>query len=130
LAIDYDKGNGLPLVTPWQINRASQEEMDRTGEVNLRGLAETAEIVNTPDMVLALSPDGTRDGRFANLRLGVLKNRDGNVLLGGDAIPVRMDYATSYLSSRVSSDGGGSEDIWGGSSFDDAGAAALLLGGV
>jgi replicative DNA helicase len=130
LAIDYDKGNGLPLVTPWQINRAAQEEMDRTGEVILRGLADTSEIVNTPDMVLALSPDGTRDGRYANLRLGVLKNRDGNVLLGGDAIPVRMDYATSYLSSRVSSDGGGSEDIWGGSSFDDAGAAALLLGGV
>lgn len=130
LAIDYDNGNGLPLVTPWQINRQSQEEMDRTGEVNLRGLADTSEIVNTPDLVFALSPDGTREGRFANQRLGILKNRDGTVLLGGDALPVRMDYATSYLSARVSADGSGGEDIWSGSSFDGADAATMLLGDV
>lgn len=130
VAIDYDGGRGVPLITPWQLNRASQEEMDRTGEVNIRGLAETAEIVNTPDMVLALSPNGTREGRYANLQLGILKNRDGNVLLGGDALPVRMDYATSFLSPRVSADGAGGDDVWAGTStFDDAGAAALLLGG-
>lgn len=127
LAIDYNHGNGVPLVTPWQLNRQSQEEMERTGEVNLRGLAETAEIVNTPDIVMSLSPDGSREGRAANLRLGLLKYRDGNVLLGGDAIPVRMDYATSSLTARVSASG--SDDVWSGTSFDEAEASQLLLGG-
>jgi replicative DNA helicase len=125
LAVDYNRGNGLTLTTPWQLTRQCQEEMDRTGEINTRGLADTSEIVNTPDIIVTLSPDGSRNGRFAPMRMGLLKNRDGMVLLGGDAIPVQMDYATSYLSARMSAES--NSDVWGSSVESDI---SSLLGGL
>lgn len=125
-AVDFNKGAGVPFVSPWQFNRQAQQEMERTGELDLKGLADTSEIVNAADMVLSLAPDGARDGRFANLKLGVLKNRDGAVLLGGDAIPIRVDYATSHFAQRMSS--GTDSNGWssnGTSDVDDALAALL-----
>lgn len=100
-AVDFNKGMGVPLISPWQLNRESQREMVRTGEVDQNGLAETAEAVNSADQVWVLTPDGARDGRLGSLKLNVVKNRDGLVLLGDDAILLQVDYATSYFAERA-----------------------------
>jgi replicative DNA helicase len=125
-AVDHDKGRGVPVVTPWQFNRQAKEEMLRSGSLELDGLAETAEIVNTSDMILALAPDGAREGRFANLKLGVLKNRSGTVLVNGDEIGIRVDYATSHFAQRMGADAGGSAYVSNGSGDVDNALAALL----
>lgn len=100
-SVDFNKGEGVPCVSPWQLNRESQKEMIRTGQLDTSGLAETAEAVNSAHLVLALSPDGARDGRTAGLRLNVLKNRDGQVRLGDEGFPLTVDYASSYFEQRV-----------------------------
>jgi replicative DNA helicase len=125
-AVDHAKGRGVPVVTPWQFNRQAKEEMLRSGSLELDGLAETAEIVNTPDMVLALAPDGAREGRFANLKLGVLKNRSGTVLKDGDEIGLRVDYATSHFAQRMGVDVNGAAYVSNGSGDVDNALAALL----
>lgn len=100
-AIDFNKGDGVPVISPWQLNRESQKEMVRTGQLDTSGLAETAEAVNSAHLVVALSPDGERDGRMAGVRLNILKSRDGQVLLGDQGIPLTVDYAASYFQPRV-----------------------------
>lgn len=100
-SVDFNKGEGVPTVSPWQLNRESQKEMVRTGQLDTSGLSETAEAVNSAHLILALSPDGNRDGRHAGLRLNVLKNRDGQVRLGDDGFPLTVDYASSYFEQRV-----------------------------
>lgn len=126
--VDYARGAGVPLVTPWQFNRAAKEEMKRTGQLDLDGLAETSEIVNTPDMVFSLAPDGARDGRYANLKWGILKNRDGDVRMDGDEIGVRVDYATSYFTQRMGADDGSGSGWATGGLGDPEDALGALLG--
>jgi replicative DNA helicase len=105
-AIDFNKGSGVATMSPWQLNRESQKEMVRTGVLDTTGLAETAEAVNSAHLVAALSPD-TRDGRSAGLKLSILKQRDGNTIVGDDHIPLQVDYASSYFKQRI---GGGAVD--------------------
>lgn len=125
--VDFNRGAGVPLVTPWQFNRAAKEEMKRTGQLGLDGLAETSEIVNTADIVFSLAPDGARDGRFANLKWGILKNRDGDVRMNGDEIGVRVDYATSFYAQRMGSDDGPA-DVWSSNGTGSPDALGALLG--
>jgi replicative DNA helicase len=127
--VDAFGGRGVPLVTPWQFNRAAKEEMKRTGQFELDGLSETAEIVNTSDIVFGLGPDGARDGRFWNLKWGILKNRDGDVRVDGDEIGVRVDYATSFFTERMGADGDASE-VWSTNGAGSSNDALSALFGV
>lgn len=112
-AVDAFKGEGVPVVSPWQLNRESQREFARGGQLDQNGLAETAEAVSSADLVVALVPEGARDGRMAGLRLDVLKNRDGQVLMGSSGIPVTVDYAASWFEQRVGAADGMAEPEWG-----------------
>lgn len=127
-SVDFNKGEGIPCVSPWQLNRESQKEMTRTGQLDTSGLAETAEAVNSAHLVAALAPDGARDGRFAGLKINILKNRDGQVLIGERGIPTTVDYATSLFESRVGAAEGGDpfSELNGG--FDADQAAGLVPG--
>jgi replicative DNA helicase len=126
-SVDFNKGEGVPTVSPWQLNRESQKEMVRTGMLDTSGLAETAEAVNSAHLVVALSPDGARDGRLAGLRLNVLKNRDGLVLLGEHGIPMTVDYAASYFQQRVGAgDGGDPFDMNNNGMLSDSDASGLF----
>jgi hypothetical protein len=124
MAVDFDKGSGVPLVSPWQMNRKSQEEFVRTGELDPNGLAETAEAVNSAHLVVALSPDGARNGRKAGVKVNVLKCRDGVTLTGEQGIPVEVDYATSYFEQRVSAGAGSSFEPGSDESMDLLGSFA------
>lgn len=127
-SVDFRKGEGVPTVSPWQLNRESQKEMTRTGQLDTSGLAETAEAVNSAHLVVALAPDGARDGRHAGMKINVLKNRDGQVLLGEQGIPITVDYATSYFAQRV----GAGTDPFGAEAnggFSDEQVLQLMPGG-
>jgi replicative DNA helicase len=119
LAVDFAHGRGVGVVTPWQISRTGQEKQSRTGSVDLLDLGETTQTENTADTVIASYLDGEReaDGRHQGLLFSVLKNRDGPVRKGDQAISVRADYATGLFTERATV--GAVHDTWNERSVGD-----------
>jgi replicative DNA helicase len=97
LSTTFDDGRGVPFVSPWQVNRSSWEEANRAGYYTLKCLAESAEATNSADVIVSVLAPQDREGRRAEVKCQVLKNRDGEQV---PSIPVDVDYATSCFTSR------------------------------
>ena len=97
LATTFADGNGVPLVSPWQVNRAAKEQANKAGMYSLSSLAETAEATNSADVIVSLLEPEDNYGRYADLRAQVLKNRDGETF---NHIPLVVDYATSAFRDK------------------------------
>jgi len=100
LATTFADGNGVPLVSPWQVNRAAKEQANKAGMYSLSSLAETAEATNSADVIVSLLEPEDNYGRYADLRAQVLKNRDGETF---NHIPLVVDYATSAFRDKEDS---------------------------
>lgn len=109
VAATYADGLGVPLWSPWQVRRDARDEASKRGYYTLNDLSETAEASNTADVVISLLEPDTDDsrGRSVPLKLGVLKNRDGE--RGGEPIQLTADYATAYFDPASS--GTSNEDL-------------------
>lgn len=97
LATTFNDGYGVPFVSPWQVSRAARREAEKVGYYTSDALAETAEATNSADVIISLLAPQDHTGREANLRMQVMKNRDGE---RASAIDVGVDYATSRFSER------------------------------
>lgn len=97
MATAHAKGKGVAVVSPWQINRSSQEQADKSSAYTLRSLAETSEATNTSDLIIAMIETSARQGRKGDVTLSILKNRDGPTVTG---VKVGVDYATCEFSER------------------------------
>lgn len=96
IAATFDDGRGVPLVSPWQVNRKWKEEADRTGSYTLLALSETAEAEKSSDQVISFHrPPEAPDGRYADVKMQALKVRDGEAMNTG--VVLEVDYATSHL---------------------------------
>jgi replicative DNA helicase len=102
MAITYADGLGVPVWSPWQVRRDARDEASKRGYYTLNDLSETAEAANRAHIILGLLEPDSDDsrGRDVRLRLGVLKNRDGE--RGGEPIELRADYATAFFAEAVS----------------------------
>jgi replicative DNA helicase len=99
LATTYADGYGVPIVSPWQVNRTAREQALRLGYYTLQSPAESAEASQTPAVVMSiLEPE--EPGRKAELKMQILKNRDGEKL---SSIIVDADYANAYFQARTTS---------------------------
>lgn len=107
----FNDGAGIPIVSPWQVNRTARAEAERLGGYTSAGLAETAEASNSADLIISLLAPLDNDSRIANLKMQVLKNRDGEK---ASSIDVLVDYATSHFSVAAGRDAQGQ-------AFDDFG---------
>lgn len=93
------EGRGVPVISPWQLNRSGLRDFKSTGLHDLNSLAGTSEVGNSPDIVIVLSaarPD--LSSRKAEVKYQVLKNRSGP---GGSSIELDLDYATARFSERI-----------------------------
>jgi len=97
VAVAFNKGQGVPFISPWQVNRAAKEQADHDGRYTTMAMAETAEAANTPDIIVSLLAPVDNTDRYANLAAQVLKHRDGET---ADGIQLAVDYATCHFSSR------------------------------
>lgn len=98
-SISYHDGRGIPIVTPWQVNRTSWELAVKSGYYTSAALNETAESTQSADTILTiLNLDEVPEGRYAELKGQVVKQRDGAT---GHGIDIKVDYATSYFSQDV-----------------------------
>lgn len=125
LARSYRSGEGVPVVSPWQIGRKGHDEGRQRGYYVVGDLSETQEAANSADVVLSLmEPQDYTGGRSVSLRLSVLKNRDGEARFGRDSVlDLETDYATSLFEERAQAgsrallapDFPAGEDAFGGS---------------
>jgi replicative DNA helicase len=98
-ATSFLRGRGVPLLSPWQVNKAGADRMRAGGDFELDDLSQTREASMTPGLVLSLTSreEDTTRGRAAPLELKVLKNRDGP---RGRKFQLTADYATSCFTDR------------------------------
>lgn len=98
-------GQGVPLVSPWQVNREGWKAAKENKGYNLAALAEAQEAGNSSDLVLTLldldSDDDSR-GRHVPLQLDILKNRAGE---RGRAMKLFADYATNSFTPEDKNSG-------------------------
>jgi replicative DNA helicase len=99
MSATYQDGAGIPFISPWQMSRAARDAARGGAGYNLSGLSETNEASATPDVIVSLlEPDDYKGGRKCELRLQVLKGRDGE---RGSDIMLDADYATSFFEART-----------------------------
>lgn len=102
LATTFDGGRGVPVISPWQVNRQAKVYANQNGRYESWHLAETAEASNSADVILALlAKDDGRDARVKNVLLQILKNRDGETVIMSP-LEVRVDYGTSRFAAKES----------------------------
>lgn len=117
LATTFDNGRGIPFVSPWQINRSSYSKTEETGSYTSAALAETSEATSSTDIIVSLlAPPDAPESRYVDLKLQVLKNRDGE---RSSSLITSVDYATSYFESKSE------ESVFTGSADSDILSALL-----
>ena len=91
-ATAFDSGRAVPLLSPWQITQDAFRIANEMGHYTLRSLAETAEAVRSPDMILTLlrSPETPKKAKMQ-----LLKTRDGADIF--DPFDLEVDYRNAYL---------------------------------
>lgn len=95
-ARSFRRGQGVPVISPWQVNKEGINGMRGGGDFRLEDLSETIEAGRTPTLVLGLgaSEEDSSGGRTASMWVKVLKNRDGP---RNRKFPVTADFATCYF---------------------------------
>lgn len=99
IATSFNKGHGVPFVSPWQVSRAAKDDADSKGMYTSQALAETSEATNTPDVIVSILAPVDNTSRYADLTAQVLKNRDGET---ANDLRITVDYATNYFASAGS----------------------------
>lgn len=99
LCTSFNDGHGIPLISPWQVNRTWWEKASEVGYYTTAALAETAEATNSPDVIISILEPRVNDQREVDLKGQILKNRDGEKSVD---LPIHVDYATSYFTSAIS----------------------------
>lgn len=97
LAVSFDDARGIPFMSPWQMSRAALDSAQTLGMYTGNHLSETAEAMNSADIVISLLAPIDNSDRETDVMMQVLKNRDGET---ANEITVRVDYATSHFYSR------------------------------
>jgi replicative DNA helicase len=99
MAVTFNNGAGVPLVSPWQINRQWYELAQQSNQYSKSALAETSEAERSPDVLVSLLGTADNTDRLQELKGQVLKNRDGETT---NSLRISVDYATSCFSSKSS----------------------------
>lgn len=98
LATSFSGGDGVPLVSPWQIGRAAYEQAASGSQrYTLAALSDTSEAEKSSDVIVALWYDHVVNRKKASLQ--PLKVRNGAV---PSPISLDVDYRCAYLSQSGS----------------------------
>lgn len=101
MAVTFNNGQGVPFISPWQINRQWYDVAQTQGLYTKQSLAETSEAERSPDVIVSLLGPNDNTDRVRELKGQILKNRDGETT---NSLRIEVDYATSTFASK----GGGS----------------------
>jgi replicative DNA helicase len=100
VATTFADGTGVPVVTPWQVNRTSRDEAERVGYYTSKALSDTAEATNSADIIPSFLAPLEAEGRSKEIKGQLMKNRDGETVSG---VPIMVDYATCTFTEKQAS---------------------------
>lgn len=98
MAVTFNNGQGVPLVSPWQINREWFDRAQTAGMYTKQALAETSEAERSPDVIVSLLGPADNTDRVRELKGQVLKARDGETT---NSLRIEADYAVCRFSSKI-----------------------------
>lgn len=94
MATSFNDGQGIPLISPWQMSRDAFRQAQRDRSYTLGSLADTAEAERSADLIMALLRDEEND---REMKLQFLKTRDDQLPPDRD---VEIDFRTTYVGDR------------------------------
>lgn len=97
MAVTFNNGQGVPLVSPWQINRQWYDIAQQQGLYTKQSLAETSEAERSPDVIVSLLGPNDNTERVREVKGQILKNRDGET---SNSLRIVADYATSCFTTK------------------------------
>lgn len=95
MATSFSNGEGIPVISPWQVQQAAYREAMARNAYTLTNLADTSEAEKVSDTIMAIIREEQED-RFA--RLQFLKVRDGDL---PPISEVSIDFRNSYWEDRT-----------------------------
>lgn len=99
MAVTFNNGQGVAMISPWQINREWFDRATTLGMYNKSALAETSEAERTPDIIVSLLGPADDTSPLRELKGQILKARDGET---SNSLRIIADYRTSKFSSKES----------------------------
>jgi len=95
--VSHNKGKGVPLLTPWHVNRASWEKAKEEGRYTKSSLARTAEAERQADVSVSILRE---EGDSRRLRGSIIKNRDGEEL---EELSLSCDFGHGFIGDGIES---------------------------
>ena len=92
MAVSFNSGKGLRLISPWQTSREAYKRAQETGSYDKTSLAETSEAERKADLILGLIE---KDGH-SRLKAQVLKFRDG----AGKEFEININYDKCFTGTE------------------------------
>jgi replicative DNA helicase len=97
-AVNFDRGRGIPIISPWHANRKSWEEAIKNGSYTLASWSEADELEKSADLLMwLLKLQNAQNSR--EILAGVEKYRDGK---GKQRFTLYEDFASSYMGTVAS----------------------------
>lgn len=104
LATSFYDGEGIPLLSPWQMSQNAFTAAKSGGLYKLANLADTSEAEKSADQIISIL---RYDDAPLEAKLQFLKNRDGEI---PEPFTVSVDYRNAYLGQKAEFGTGGSDD--------------------
>lgn len=125
LSVSYNNGQGLAIMTPWQVSRTSWELAKNAGKYTTAALSETAEATNSADTIIPiLNTEEFPEGRYHDMLTQLAKQRDGQT---AHSLSIKADLATSYFYQDVTRFGSHSGMVTSNASQDGQDIVSRLL---
>lgn len=114
MAVNFDRGRGIPIISPWHANRSSWKEALQRGHYDLSSWEEANELEKSADILLwLLKLENSKDTH--EILAGLEKYRDGKAQ---EQFTVYEDFASSYMGTVSSG------NVVAGSSINPPASAA------
>jgi replicative DNA helicase len=94
MATSFDNGNGIPVISPWQVQQKAYREAMERRAYTLTNLADTSEAEKISDLIIMLMRE---EDEFRSARIQFLKARDADI---PPIQEVEIDFRNSYFADR------------------------------
>jgi hypothetical protein len=95
IIVSHNSGKGIPLISPWHVNRSSWEKAKEDGRYTKSSLAKTSEAERQADVIVSILKE---ENGWRELKGAIIKNRDGEEL---EEFSLACDLSHGFIGNQV-----------------------------